>query len=62
MKLHVINKECTVGDIRIIGIAASSVFLIGDTQTISQASIFDTPPDAVTVGLVPFAAESTSAI
>ncbi len=62
MNLHVINKECHVGNIHILGVAASAVFIIGDTQTITSASIFDTPPEAVTIGLVPLAAETTSVI
>lgn len=62
MNLHVVNKECIVGDIRILGVAASAVFIIGDAETITAASIFDTPPEAVTIGLVPFAAESTSQV
>lgn len=62
MNLNVINKECRVGDIRILGVAASAVFIIGDTQTITCASMFDTPPEAVSIGLVPLSAETTSAI
>jgi spore germination protein PD len=58
MNFHVTNKALCVGDIRIIGVSSSSVFLIGDTQTIVCSSIFDTPPEAVSIGpLTPLAAE-----
>lgn len=62
MNLNVINKECRVGDIRLLGVTSSAVFIIGDTQSITAASMFDTPPEAVTFALVPLAAETTSAI
>lgn len=62
MNVNVINKECRVGDIRILGVSASGVFIIGDTQTITCSSMFDTPPEAVTFALVPLSAETTSAI
>ncbi|GIQ67820.1 spore gernimation protein GerPD [Xylanibacillus composti] len=53
--LHVVNEGIRVGDIRIVGVAASSVVLIGDTHTIQCASMFDTPPESLIVGpLVPF--------
>ncbi|NHN28290.1 spore gernimation protein GerPD [Paenibacillus agricola] len=58
MNFHVTNKALCVGDIRIIGVSSSSVFLIGDTQTILCSSIFDTPPESVMIGpLTPLAAE-----
>lgn len=50
MKIHVTNKALCVGDVRIIGISSSSVFLIGDTEQIICSSIFDTPPESVIVG------------
>jgi spore germination protein PD len=56
---HVENKQIAVGDIRIIGVAASSVLLIGDTEVISLSSIFDTPPESVIVStLAPLAPET----
>lgn len=58
MKLEVINKELSVGSIRIIGVASSSLFLIGDTKTVTLSSIFDTPPESLIIGpLVPLAPE-----
>jgi spore germination protein PD len=54
MIFQVINKEISVGNIRIIGVSSSSVVLVGDTQVITSSTIFDTPPEAVTIGpLVP---------
>ncbi|MEK3722255.1 spore gernimation protein GerPD [Paenibacillus sp. FSL H8-0034] len=50
MNFHVTNHALCVGDVRIIGVSSSSVFLIGDTQTIVCSSIFDTPPEAVSSG------------
>ncbi|SFL44403.1 spore germination protein PD [Paenibacillus sp. 1_12] len=50
MNFHVTNKALCVGDIRIIGVSSSSVFLIGDTQNIICSSIFDTPPESVSSG------------
>lgn len=62
MNVQVINREISVGDIRILGVASSAILLVGDTQSITCLSIFDTPPEAVTIGLVPLAAETTSAV
>lgn len=59
MKLEVVNKEISVGSVRIIGVSSSSLFLIGDTQIVTLSSIFDTPPESLIVGpLVPLAPES----
>ncbi|MNI65822.1 putative spore germination protein GerPD [compost metagenome] len=59
MNLNVVNKQITVGTVRIIGVASSSVFLIGDTDTIILSSISDTPLESVTQGpLVPLAPEA----
>ncbi|MCR8641200.1 spore gernimation protein GerPD [Paenibacillus sp. N1-5-1-14] len=56
MKMTVVNKEVCVGNIRIVGVASSSVFLIGDTKVINCTSAFDTPPESVIQGpLVPLA-------
>lgn len=61
MKVHVVNDKLQVGSIRIIGISSSSVLLVGDTQSIINSSIFDTPPESVVVGpLVPLAPETPS--
>lgn len=59
MILHVENKQLSVGDVRIVGVASSSVFLIGDTECITLSSIFDTPPESVIISpFVPLAGES----
>lgn len=56
--LQVINKEIAVGQVRITGVASSSVFQIGDTQEICLSSIFDTPPESLIIGpLEPIARE-----
>jgi spore germination protein PD len=54
MNFTVVNKEISVGDIRIIGVTSSSVFLIGDADVITLSSLFDTPPESLIIGpLVP---------
>lgn len=58
IQLQVVNKGLQVGSIRITGVGSASIVLIGDTQTISASSIFDTPPESLIIGpLVPFAPE-----
>ncbi|WP_036633453.1 hypothetical protein [Paenibacillus alginolyticus] len=49
LNLHVENKQLFVGDVRIIGVASSSIFLIGDTEVVSLSSMFDTPPESVII-------------
>ncbi|MGG4264044.1 spore gernimation protein GerPD [Peribacillus simplex] len=56
MEFNVINHQLCVGDIRIIGVASSALFLIGDVQTVQLSSAFDTPPESLIIGpVVPFA-------
>ncbi|EGL15295.1 spore gernimation protein GerPD [Paenibacillus chitinolyticus] len=51
---YVENKCLQVGSVYIIGVSSSSTFLIGDTDSITASSMFDTPPESVIVGpLVP---------
>ena len=50
MNVYIENKELTVGDIRIVGVSSSSVFLIGDTEIVTCSSIFDTPPESLIIG------------
>lgn len=50
MKMTVVNKEITVGSITVLGVASSSVLLVGDTETIVCGSRFDTPPEGLLVG------------
>jgi spore germination protein PD len=59
MNIHVVNRSLQVGSIRILSISSSSMLLVGDTQSIVNSSIFDTPPESVIVGpLVPIAPEA----
>lgn len=59
MKMVVENKEIRIGEINVAGVASSSVFLIGDTDTITCSSIFDTPPESLVIGpLVPLAPQA----
>lgn len=54
MNYTVVNKGISVGDIRIIGVSSSSVFIIGDSEVITCSSLYDTPPESVIIGpLVP---------
>ncbi|MGT8907568.1 spore germination protein GerPD [Bacillus subtilis] len=53
MIFTVINRSLEVGDIRMNGVSSSSVFQIGDTESIYLSSIFDTPPESLIIG--PFA-------
>ncbi|MGM7683853.1 spore gernimation protein GerPD [Bacillus sp. SM2101] len=52
MNFTVTNRNLCVGDIRMIGVSSSSVFLVGDTHSITLSSIFDTPPESLIVGAV----------
>ncbi|UJF32893.1 spore gernimation protein GerPD [Paenibacillus hexagrammi] len=58
MIFQVENKELCVGNVRIVGVASSSMFLIGDTVNITLSSMFDTPPESVIISpFVPLAGE-----
>ncbi|MCA0149010.1 MULTISPECIES: spore gernimation protein GerPD [Rossellomorea] len=50
MNLQVINRELSVGNIEIAGVASSSLVLIGDADIIQLTSAFDTPPESLIVG------------
>ncbi|MGE8205181.1 spore gernimation protein GerPD [Heyndrickxia sp. NPDC080065] len=55
MELNVINREVNVGSVHIIGLATSALFIIGDAETVQQATTFDTPAESLIVGpLTPF--------
>lgn len=53
MELNVVNRELSVGQIRVIGVSAASLLLVGDANTIQLGSVFDTPPESLIIG--PFA-------
>lgn len=58
MNFQVTNHGLCVGEIRVIGVSVSSIFLVGDTEQIILSSVADSPPESVTVGqLIPLAAE-----
>ncbi len=50
MNLQVINRELTLGDIKIGAVATSSLVLVGDADVIQLASAFDTPPESLLIG------------
>lgn len=50
MQLNVVNHVLAVGCIQLTAVASASILQIGDTQTISLVSMFDTPPESVIVG------------
>ncbi|WP_047982475.1 hypothetical protein [Ornithinibacillus contaminans] len=50
MYFEVHNWGLTVGNVSIEAIAASSLFLIGDTEEIKLSSFYDTPPESYVVG------------
>ncbi|WP_017754544.1 germination protein GerPD [Calidifontibacillus oryziterrae] len=49
MNFTVVNRGLSVGSIDITGMSTSSVVLIGDTDTVSLSSIFDTPPESLVI-------------
>ena len=53
MNFNVVNRGLSVGAIRIIGVATSSIVLIGDADEIKCASMFDTPPESLIIGQTP---------
>ncbi len=53
MNFSVTNKDVQVRDIRILGVSASSVLLVGDTNEVTLSSFFDSFPEAVTEAILP---------
>ncbi|MEQ6388203.1 spore gernimation protein GerPD [Bacillaceae bacterium S4-13-58] len=49
MGLTIHNHVLQVGHIEIIGITTSSVFLVGDNESIVLSSIYDTPPESLII-------------
>lgn len=60
MNFTVNNHNISVGNIEISGgVAASSIFIVGDTDSISLSSAFDTPPESLIIGpFVPLAPQN----
>lgn len=50
MNFTVVNKNINVDSVRIIGVSTSSLFLVGDADTITLSSAFDTPPESLIIG------------
>lgn len=48
--MNVRNGPVVIGDIRLIGVSSSAALLIGDTDSLTLYSFFDTPPESVIVG------------
>lgn len=60
MIYEVYNRDLCVESIKIIGVASSSLVMVGDTQTIQLSSTFDTPAESLIIGpFVPLAPEVT---
>jgi spore germination protein PD len=56
MIFEVYNRELCVGEIKITGVASSSLVLVGDTDSIQLSSTFDTPAESLIIGpFVPLA-------
>jgi spore germination protein PD len=57
MNFTVINREICVGNIKITGVTTSAIFLIGDAESITLSSAFDTPVESLIIGpFVPLSA------
>lgn len=50
MEFNVVNKELSVCEVHAKAVVGSSLLLIGDAETITLASLFDTPPESVIFG------------
>ncbi|MDQ1147151.1 MAG: spore gernimation protein GerPD [Bacillus sp. (in: firmicutes)] len=60
MNFEVYNRELIVQNIKVIGVASSSLVLVGDAETIQLASTFDTPAESLIIGpFVPLQSEVT---
>ncbi|MEH7480144.1 spore gernimation protein GerPD [Neobacillus drentensis] len=58
MNFQVYNRELYVENIKITGVASSSLVMVGDTETIQLASTFDTPAESLIIGpFVPLSRE-----
>lgn len=52
MNFEVHNWALHVGNVDITAITSSSVFLVGDNESIQLQSYYDTPPDSYIVGSI----------
>ncbi|MEH7355575.1 spore gernimation protein GerPD [Neobacillus drentensis] len=60
MNFEVYNRVLHVENISITAVASSSLFMVGDTETIQLTSAFDTPPESLIIGpLVPLERDVT---
>lgn len=50
INLNVTNGPVCIGSINLVGVSSSSALLLGDTESITLYSYFDTPPESVIVG------------
>jgi len=50
MIFYVVNYELSVGSIEVLGVSSSSLLQVGDDDTISLFSMFDTPAESMIVG------------
>ncbi|MEH7073670.1 spore gernimation protein GerPD [Neobacillus drentensis] len=50
MDFQVYNRDLCVQNIKITGVASSSLVMVGDTETIQLASTFDTPAESLIIG------------
>lgn len=50
MNFQVYNRELHVDTIKILGVASSSLVMVGDTEIIQLASTFDTPAESLIIG------------
>jgi spore germination protein PD len=48
--LHVTNGPVNIGAIRVLGVASSASLLLGDADSLTLYSYFDTPPESMIVG------------
>jgi spore germination protein PD len=49
LSLHVTNGPVSVGCINLVGVSSSSALLLGDTESITLYSYFDTPAESMIV-------------
>ncbi len=50
MNFTVINRELHVGNIQMIAVSSSGLFIVGDAHTFILSSILDSPPESLIAG------------